>query len=417
MKGRRHMGDLATKERLLVAALKDMPALIDELQLSEELFADKTQKAIFKAVQDATTDPAVRGAIDTVVIADKAKKYGVSFSDVAGLPAVYGDPQYYANELLEHARKKRLAGLSCWIRDNIGKADAKDMLEHIETEITAISVSAKPLVRMSEVIPGFLEKVEARALGTETMGIKTGYDMLDNAIGGLRPGRIMVIAARTGQGKSTIALNMAAHIAAAGKRVGFFSCEMERQEVAERLVALLGNVDCLKLATGKDLRPIDFNGITEGCGKIYNMDFYLDDTQYIKISELKSRIRKMARQGIDVVFIDYLTLIDLEDNRLPRPERVGLLCKILNRISGEIGVPIVALSQLNRNAEGKEPSIADLRQSGEVEEDARAVLMIWREDEHSQNLIAELKKNGGGPKAKFKLGYNPARMQITNEWF
>jgi replicative DNA helicase len=405
------MSQLVDAEKKLLRAVIDTPAYIDEYGIREDFFTGN-QKALFHAITEIYFQ---RGKVDLLVLLENAGKYGIDEA-LKELPDVYGNVDYYAKELHERAQKKNIKQLALWVNENL-KKPVGEIIEEVEKVITNIAMCGGELTKAADLLPGFIATIERRALKQESVGIKTGYKMIDNAIGGLRPGRIAIIAARTGQGKSMIALNMIANMTEAGHKAGLFSCEMEKHEIIERLVSLTGNVDHHKLVTGDGLTSMDFNSITTGCGIINAMNLYIDDTQYIKISELKSKIRKMARHGVEVIFVDYLTLIDPEDRRLPRHERVGLLCKLLNRMSGEIKIPIVALSQLNRNAEGKDPGLADLRQSGEIEEDAKIVMMIWRENDESKNLWCELKKNGGGPKARFKLGYNPARMQITNEWF
>ena len=154
-----------------------------------------------------------------------------------------------------------------------------------------------------------------------------------------------------------------------------------------------------------NITTADFSKITESARDINDSPIWINDTPNIPLLDLKSQTRKMKRMGIKIVFIDYLTLIKHGDPRMPRYERVGEISKSLKALARELNIPIVVMSQLNRQSEGAKPSLADLRQSGEIEEDSDIIMLIHREDRESEKAELTIAKHRNGPCGKIDFSY------------
>jgi replicative DNA helicase len=202
-------------------------------------------------------------------------------------------------------------------------------------------------------------------------------------------------------GKTAFALSMAANMAV--KRqipVAFFTLEMSDQALMQRLLASEARIRSEALRSGM-LRPTDFDALTEAASRIYEAPLYIDDTPNMKLLDLRAQARRMkSREKVEVIFIDYIGLIEPESkNNVPRHEQVAEISRSIKSLARELEVPIICLSQVGRQSEGKAPSLADLRESGSIEQDADVVLFLHRDREQDASsietqLIVAKQRNG-----------------------
>ncbi len=212
-------------------------------------------------------------------------------------------------------------------------------------------------------------------------GVKTGFEQLDDMTGGFQPSEFIVIGARPSVGKTAFAITLAIDIAIKRKiPTGFFSAEMTKMAIMERILAAEARVDSKRIRSAL-LRTQDTTAIIDAAGKIYEGKLYIQDTPNIKLFDLRSQARRMKREkDIKILFIDYISLINPESNaNVPRHEQVAEISRSLKSLSRELQIPVVALSQVSRDAEGKEPNLANLRESGSVEQDADVVILLHRD--------------------------------------
>ncbi len=212
-------------------------------------------------------------------------------------------------------------------------------------------------------------------------GIKSGFSQLDDMTGGFQPSEFIVIGARPSVGKTAFAITIASDIAIRRKiPVGFFSAEMTSMAIMERILAAEAKVDSKRIRSAL-LRTQDTNSIVDAAGRIYEGKLYIQDTPHIKLFDLRSQARRMKREkDIKILFIDYISLINPESNaNVPRHEQVAEISRSLKSLARELQIPVVALSQVSRDAEGKEPNLANLRESGSVEQDADVVILLHRD--------------------------------------
>ena len=337
-------------------------------------------------------------------------------------PTTSANAEYYANGLKARTRKRELVALA---KDLVKQAeqsrDTREVIDWATTELLRVAEHrAVQFRKVGDCLLSVLEKMERAYHSKERdFGLKTGFHDFDRLGGGFNPGELVIIAARTSIGKTTLALNMAENMARAGHSLVFFSCEMTDEEVGHRLLSGIGNVPHQKVRA-KLLNPRDFSGITDAAGIISEMEFWIDDTPSIKWADLRNKARVLRTRGIECVFVDYLTLVRYGDPRTPRHERVGMLTQELKALARELEVPVVVLSQLNRGAEhqggkSEKPNLSQLRQSGEIEENADIVMLLDRDREDEEKPAdLHVAKYRGGPTGHVQLRFEPDRTRFCN---
>lgn len=250
-------------------------------------------------------------------------------------------------------------------------------------------------------------------------GVPTGYADLDNMTSGFQDAEFVVIGARPSVGKTALACSMAANMAIRSKiPVGFFTLEMSDMALMQRVVAAEARISSQKIRTAL-LTPADFHSLTEAAARIYEAPLYIEDSPNMRLLDLRAQARRMISQNkVKIIFIDYISLIVPErEGNIPRHEQIAEISRSLKALARELSIPVVALSQVRRETEGKRPTLADLRESGSIEQDADVVLFLHRErgTEHEEqegfpyNIETELiiAKQRNGPVGTVKLAFLP----------
>jgi len=256
-------------------------------------------------------------------------------------------------------------------------------------------------------------------------GVPTGFKDLDNLLAGLQKSDLIILAARPSVGKSSLALNMADHIACEKKMpVGIFSLEMSKEQIIDRLLCLRGSVDSWKLRTG-NLEDEDFGKLNYAMGVLSEAPIFIDDSPMLNAMEIRTKARRLqADNDLGLIVVDYLQLMQgtsfhSSDNRV---QEVSEISRNLKALARELDVPVLALSQLSRAVEhrpDKKPILADLRESGSIEQDADVVMFIYRDDAYDQDSdkknIAEIliRKHRNGPTGDIELYWKPEYMKFA----
>ena len=231
--------------------------------------------------------------------------------------------------------------------------------------------------------------------GVQYRGIPTGYADLDNKLAGMQDSNLIVLAARPGIGKTTLALNIALNVALKEKHtVGFFSLEMSKEELVDRLLVGHADIDAWKLKTGR-LSDEDYKRLTDAMGDLAEAPIYIDDTPGISILEMRTKARKLKiEKNLKLLVVDYLQLADAGRRFDSRVTEVSMISQGLKNLARELKIPVIALSQLSRAVEQrgtKKPQLSDLRESGSIEQDADIVAFLYYEDE-SEDLLDQSKR-------------------------
>jgi replicative DNA helicase len=247
---------------------------------------------------------------------------------------------------------------------------------------------------------------------------------LDGILSGFQPSDLLILAARPSMGKTAFALNIAQNIAMKGKKIAFFSLEMAKEQLVERMFCGLMEVDSWKLRTGQ-LDKSDFNRMGDVLDKLSRTPIFIDDAADCNMLEIRTKCRRLqAEHGVDMIVIDYLQLIRGSNPNLSAQNRVLEISEIsrsLKAIARELQVPIIALSQLSRGVEmrtDKIPQLADLRDSGSIEQDADVVMFMYRDDYYHPDTSdcpgvteVHIKKHRNGPIGKIELNFNKSQMK------
>lgn len=263
-----------------------------------------------------------------------------------------------------------------------------DVLDEAQTKIINIKAETgnDDFAWVQDLVIQRVEQYEKMAKQKGVLGIQTGFSDIDRLTGGFRGSKFIVIAARPRIGKSAIMLNMAAHMASAGHKVGIFSIEMDKEELIDRLVAAKSGVNSIKLLSGQGLSEENWGKINSAAEIIYSYPIVIDDTGGLKIQELKRRSRKMVKDGVEIVFIDQLSKIRGGKGRSEYEQRSSVVNEIAI-LKKELRVPICLLAQINRKLEdrtSKKPTLGDLKSTGSLEEDSDLILLGHRKYEYTK---------------------------------
>lgn len=342
------------------------------------------------------------GMIDPVLLADALTKDGVY--DKAGgrnyllqlsqsVPST-ANIESYATIVKEKHYLRTLINISQEIGESArdGQGSASQILDQAEQRLYDIrqgKETGEP-IKLSEVVYNqVIDKLEKLNSSDKDQfkGIPSGFSTLDKYITGLNKSDLILIGARPGMGKTAFALNLARNVTASGKKkVLFFSLEMNKMQLAERLLASESLVESQKFRTG-ELTSEEWLRVGAAAASFVSVELYLDDTASITIPEIKSRIRRM--RNVDMVVIDYLGLMQSGKKVENRVQEVSEITRGLKMIAKEMNIPVVCCAQLSRGTEARgkshKPQLSDLRESGSIEQDADIVLFIYRDDYYNND--------------------------------
>jgi replicative DNA helicase len=271
--------------------------------------------------------------------------------------------------------------------------DSQALLEEAEKQIFRIADrgvrSGSGFLSVQDTIKTAIERIqELHEFEGEITGIPTGFKDLDSKTAGLQPSDLVIVAGRPAMGKTTLAMNFAEHAAIKhDKPVAIFSMEMSALQLVMRLFSSLGQIEQGRLRTG-NLEELDWPKLTSAMNLLQRSHIFIDETPALSPSELRARARRLKREhDIQLIVVDYLQLMAVPDTRENRATEIAEISRSLKAIAKELNVPVIALSQLNRSLEqrpNKRPVMADLRESGSIEQDADLILFIYRDEVYNE---------------------------------
>ena len=326
----------------------------------------------------------------------------------------------YAKIVKEKSVLRRMISTSNEIIENAYNEDFTEVdlfIDQAEEKFYRLSQAkqSEGLINPLEVVKASVAKIEdLYRRKADITGLPTGFTQMDRMTSGLHGGELLIVAARPSMGKTAFSLNLAQHIALRAKKtVAYFSLEMSREAVMMRLLAAEARISMKDIRSGK-ISDSAWPKLIQAAGHISDSAIFIDDTSGISPTEVRARARRLkARQGLDVIVIDYLQLMDLKQKVESRERAVSEISKALKSLAKELDVPVIALAQLNRGVEGrteKRPMLSDLRESGSIEQDADVIMLLYREDyydkENSEvvgNAEVIIGKQRNGPTGTVKL--------------
>ncbi|EDK72484.1 replicative DNA helicase [candidate division TM7 genomosp. GTL1] len=336
----------------------------------------------------------------------------------------------YAEMVTQKAVRRRLIKASSDISE-LGfneETSIEELLGKAEAELFSVSDASlkQDLVSLEQILTESFDRMEELHRNKGTLrGIRTGYRDLDNMTAGLQRSDLVVLAARPAMGKTTLVTNLAYNVATIAKQpVLFFSLEMSKEQLVDRMLADAAGVDAWNIRTG-NLSDDDFTKLSEAMGEMAEAPIYIDDTPGMTVLEMRTKARRESHNHpLGLIIIDYLQLMQAsgrsDGNRV---QEVSEISRGLKLIARELNVPVIALSQLSRSVESRSPQIpqlADLRESGSIEQDADIVAFIYREayynpDTDRQNITdLIIAKHRNGPVGKIELYFHPERLRFMS---
>jgi len=374
--------------------------------------------------------------IDVVTIQDELKKTdslkkigGKSYlSDLINTVPTSAYIEHYGFIVKNHFVKRRLIDISSRMVEKSfdAKGDVKKLLDEAEVEIFSLSQQHlhRDFVELKEVLAESFERLdEFMKKGSHLRGVPTGFVDLDNKLAGMQDSNLLILAARPGIGKTTFALNMALAVATKNKfPVGFFSLEMSKEELVDRLLVGQADIDAWRLKTGK-LSDDDYKKLTEAMGELSEAPIFIDDTPGASVLEMRTKARKLKMEkDIKLLIVDYLQLANAGRFYESRVNEVSAISQGLKNLARELKIPVLAISQLSRAVEQrgtKKPQLSDLRESGSIEQDADVVMFLYIEEE-SEDILDQNKrlvklfiaKHRNGPTGEMDLMFRGDRVKF-----
>lgn len=389
-------------EQALLGAVLMNPACYTRVSgiVRPESFYIPQHKAIFAAIANLDY---LNQKIDPLLVLEELKQNG-TYDEAAGknylaqlaqsVPSVENvesyariiKEKYYLRTLMEAAEEM----LKKAANEELSADTIMDAAEQKIYNIRQGNKENEP-VRLSDILRDEvydnLQKITSPETAEESKGIPTGFSLLDKYMTGLNKSDLILIGARPAMGKTSFALNIARNIAVkAKKKVVFFSLEMGREQLAQRVLSTEARVESQKMRTG-ELTDDDWSRIGQATLALNDAELYFDDTSTITVPEMKARVRKM--RDVDCVIIDYLQLMTGTKSTESRVQEVSEITRSLKLMAKDLKIPVITCSQLSRSTEGRgkshKPQLSDLRESGSIEQDADIVLMLYRESYYDED--------------------------------
>ena len=440
MAGRTMPNNIEAEKSVLGACFLSKTALQKTCDnLTEEKFYDEKNGKIFSAIKKIYEE---KTPLDITILTSELKKAkqlsevgGVEYlTEILNFVPTASNIDYYIKNVDEAALLRSLIDTATEIATEGYdlEDDINDKLDNAERKILNIVKNRKTTEFKS--IQDVMAKAEANLEQLaeskgEVTGLATGWYDLDKLTSGLHENQFIIIAARPAMGKTAFALNLGTNVAInSGKTVAIFNLEMGAEQLANRIISSLGQIEGYKLQTGR-LMNDDWKRVNEAISQLEDASMFIDDTPGITVGEIRAKCRRLAasEKGLGLVIIDYLQLISGGRNYgANRQQEVSDVSRALKTMAMELHVPVIALAQLSRAVEGREdkrPLMSDLRESGSIEQDADIVSFLYREDYYKSELrrddnssISELiiAKHRNGPTANIQLLFKKNTSTFLN---
>lgn len=408
---------------------KDVIGIVSQILKSSDFYND-INGIIFSAMQTLYEE---RKPIDVLTLTAALKKNKTYdkiessyLTDLVNVVPTAANIEEYALLLKELSTKRSLIQIGTQIAE-LGfkeEEDAKDLLNKAETSIFAVSQGGniRGFMHIKEPLAESLDRIdEIQKKGGGLRGVGTGFADLDNILSGLQPSNLIILAARPGQGKTALAVNIAQHVAVSEKQpVGIFSLEMSQEELVDRFLVGQADIDAWRLKTTR-LTDTDHMKLSQALGELAEAPIFIDDSPGITVSEMRTKARRLQLEhNAKLIIVDYLQLADPGRRYDNRVQEVSIVSQALKNLARELKIPVLAVSQLSRAVEHRgerKPQLADLRESGAIEQDADVVMFLYRPDTEISNVMQTklyIAKHRNGPIGEIDLLFRGDRIKFYN---
>ena len=420
------------EQALLGALLLDWSSMSEvALLLRNEQFYSIQNQIIYKALH-TLYGQSVKG--DTLTLINQLTKDGnldkaggaAYVAELTNIVPSAANVLYYAQIVVDCYHRRELIRIASEMHMSAfdETRESKALIEDAEKKIFSLAQNNETSVihNMHHVIMNTMDIIEKRSnTKSDYTGIPSGFEYLDSMTSGFQDSELIIIGARPSMGKTALALSMMEYISIQ-KRIpcGFFSLEMSYQAIGQRFLSQYSGIPGNKLRSPIFLQVSDHKRLNDAAGVWYDAPLFIVDTPNMRLLEIRSIARRLVSDnGVKIIFIDYIGLITTEDESAPIFERVAEISKSLKALARELNIPIVALSQVSRDAEGREPNLAQIRGSGAVEQDADVVMFIDRErktgDSEKQDAKIIVAKQRNGDTGTVELVFIPSCTKFENK--
>src|SRR5438270_1368070 len=437
--------NLEAEKSVLGAVLLDerhLYALLIEEHLRPEHFYREQHGAVFAAMIELHQSDR---KIDHLTVAERLRQHAkleevggpAAIDELAGWVPAAGHAREYGQIVRDNAQLRALLTTSYEIQASVlgREAPPRDLVERAERSVLEVAHDdrQKKFRPIAEILDEETDKLHRLStVKTALTGTPSGFKDLDEKTGGFQPGNLIVLAARPSMGKSALVCNIAENAVLAGKPVALFSLEMSDSELAQRFVASQANIKGEDLRRGK-VAESRWPKILEACQRLSDAPLFVDDSSDTGVLEVRAKARRLHHQvegGLGLIIVDYLQLMRHEGRVESRVEQVGQISRGLKGLARELGVPVIALSQLSRAVEqrggDKKPVLSDLRESGAIEQEADLVMFIYRDEYYDKESERQgesghiVAKHRNGPVGEIVLTFQnqyPRFMNYARERF
>ena len=393
--------NIEAEQAVLGAMLIKKEAIVEVQEiLQPEDFYRETHRLVYEAMIELSGNDE---AVDLVTLTEQLRKSGI-LEKIGGLPFLTqlanavptaANVTYHAKIVKEKAELRRLISAATEIAGAAYEdADSvENIMDAAEKKILSVAGSQNggAFESMKSIVMRTFERINVlyESKGGLT-GLSCGFKDLDKLTSGLQKSDLILVAARPSMGKTAFTLNIASYVGLHGGKVAFFSLEMSKEQLMQRMLCAEGGIDATRLRTGQ-LDAKEWNRLVETADRLSRAPIYIDDTAGITVMELRSKARRLkAEHGLDLIIIDYLQLMQGRPSRNGdnRQQEISEISRSLKALARELDVPVIALSQLSRSVESrqvKKPMLSDLRESGSLEQDADIVMFLYREDYYDKD--------------------------------
>lgn len=430
--------NLEAEQATLGSLLIDRQA-IDKIAdvVRPEDFYEERHRLIFEAILDLfeKNEP-----IDLLTLAGRLEESGqltkvggrAYLAELTNVVPTSSNVIHYAQTVQRKATLRRLIETASEI-SQLGFQEDEDvdvLLDRAESSLFGVSQKylKQRFVSIKSILPSVFDRIdELHKESGKLRGIPTGFSDLDLLLAGLQKSDLIILAARPSVGKTTLALDIARQVAVQAKSpVGVFSLEMSRDQLIDRMLCSQASVDLWKMRTGRLSDDEDFSRIAHAMGVLHEAPIFIDDTATASVLEIRSKARRLqSEHGLGLLIIDYLQLMESRTQRDNRVQEISEITRALKGLARELNIPIIALSQLSRAVESRTPPIpklADLRESGSIEQDADVVLFLYRESMNKRDVAPErtniteihIAKHRNGPTGRLDLYFDENRVTFRN---
>lgn len=425
--------NLEAERSVLGALLLHADAVADVTFLKADDFYLPRHQQIFEAILETFNR---KNVTDPIAVGEQLARMG-RLDDIGGHPALLDlmDSVVTAAGIVHHGEIVREKAISRRLletcldiarRTYANEEEAKTLLDEAERQIFEISRLDKSgeASSIADILQSTFERIDRlREREGRLTGLGTDYYDFDDMTGGLQPGELIIIAARPSMGKTTFALNLTERVANNKASVAFFSLEMSSQQVIQNMLCNRAQIDGQAMRKGR-ITNEQYRRLQEEAARLYEVPIFVDDTPGISITQLRAKCRRLKQKhGIDMVCVDYLQLMSAGGRVESRQQEIAAISRGLKGIARELSIPVIALSQLNRDVENRDdhrPRMSDLRESGAIEQDADVIILLHRDEyfkptEQNAGLAQVIiAKQRNGPTGEVVLRFFKEYMRFEN---